>query len=154
MIQRLFWLSMLIAIVAARDAAAAPKKSSKVRVLLWSEQTEPRNVYPAGISGALADYLGKQPGFEATTADLSQPEAGLPEEKLAETDVLVWWGHVKHGQVPDPIVERVVRHIRERGMGFVGLHSAHWSKPLKKALGATGSWKDYRNQGQPEQLWL
>jgi trehalose utilization protein len=150
-------LSLLAAagLLAVNAADAAPKKqSSRLRVLCWSEQTEPREIYPAGISGALADHLNKQKEFEATTAQLSDPEAGLSEETLMKTDVLIWFGHRKHNEVPDEIVQRVVRHIRERGLGFIALHSAHFSKPLKAALQATGAWSSYRNWGQSEQVWV
>jgi trehalose utilization protein len=134
--------------------AAAQKKASKLRVLLWSEQTEPREVYPTGISGALAEHLNKQKEFDAKTAQLSDPEAGLSEATLADTDVLIWFGHRKHNEVPDEIVQRVVRHIRERGLGFIALHSAHFSKPLKVALQATGSWSSYHNRGWAEEVWV
>ncbi len=138
----------------AASAPAKAKTANKVRVLLWSEQTEPRELYPTGISGALAEHLNQQKGFEAKTAQLTDAESGLPEAALAQTDVLVWFGHKKHGEVPDEIVDRVVKHIRERGMGFVGLHSTHFSKVLKKALGATGAWSSYKKLGQPEQMWV
>jgi len=133
---------------------AASKKPPKLRVLLWSERTEPVEIYPTGINGALADYLNKQDGIEAKTAQLSDPEAGLGEAALANADVLIWFGHKKHKDVPDEIVERVVRHIRERGLGFIALHSAHYSKPLKVALQASGSWSDYQNRGWAEQVWV
>jgi trehalose utilization protein len=150
---RLFVFAAVL-LLALTVNVASQKGSPKLRVLLWSEQTEPRNVYPAGISGALADHLNKQEGVEAKTAQLSEPEAGLSEAVLAQTDVLIWFGHRKHREVPDEIVQRLVRHIRERGMGFIGLHSAHFSKPLKVALSASGSWSSYVNHGQPEQLWV
>jgi trehalose utilization protein len=41
--------------------------------------------------------------------------------------VLVWWGHAAHGKVEDAVVERVLSRIWE-GMGFIALHSAHYSK--------------------------
>jgi trehalose utilization protein/mannose-6-phosphate isomerase-like protein (cupin superfamily) len=137
----------------ADKPAAKGKAGKKVRVLLWSEQTEPRDLYPTGISGALANHLSKLPAFEARTAQLSDPDAGITDAVLEATDVLVWWGHLKHGAVPDAVVEMIVRHIRERGMGFIGLHSAHYSKALKAALRATGSWSSYKNFGWEEKLW-
>lgn len=146
----LIFVMMLLAV----GVSAKPGNAAKVRVLLWSEQTEPREVYPKGISGALADYLNKQKEFEAKTAQLSDPGAGLSDEVLNNTDVLIWFGHKKHNDVPDEIVNRVVKHIRERGMGFIALHSSHFSKVLKVALNATGSWSSYVNFGKPEQVWL
>ena len=129
-------------------------ESPKLRVLLWSELTEPRDVYPIGINGALAEHLNPQPEFEAMTAQISEPEAGLSEAALARADVLIWFGHKKHADVPDDIVQRVVRYIRERGLGFIGLHSAHYSKPFQAALQATGSWSSYQNRGWEEKVWV
>ena len=41
------------------------------------------------------------------TATLQEPEHGLTDERLAPTDVLLWWGHAAHGEVEDAVVERV-----------------------------------------------
>jgi hypothetical protein len=49
-----FILCVLLLAVSG-SAMAAP---TKIRVLLWSEQTEPRDVYPKGINGALAMLTG------------------------------------------------------------------------------------------------
>jgi trehalose utilization protein len=145
------FLICVLLLGAAGTSAAAPKK---IRVLLWSEQTEPRDVYPSGINGALAEYLRQFPDIEVKTAGLADPGAGLDESVLAQTDVLIWFDHRKRGAVPDEAVARIVNHVRERGMGFIGLHSAHHSKPLKKLLDATGSWGSYVDHGKPEQMWI
>lgn len=150
-------LCVLLLLTAGSNMTAANspmKTSKKIRVLLWSEQTEPRDVYPTGISGALASHLNKLPNLEARTATLTDAEAGLSDATLADTDVLIWFGHRKHDQVPEAAVDRVVRHVRERGMGFIGLHSTHFAKPLKKILNASGAWSSYVNHGQPEQMWV
>ena len=60
-------------------------------------------------------------------ATLDEPEHGLTEAVLAETDVLTWWGHVAHGEVADEVVDRVQRRVLE-GMGLVVLHSGHFSR--------------------------
>jgi len=72
--------------------------------------------------------------------DLDQ---GLSEEVLASTDVLIYWAHCAHDQIEDANVARLAEHIRN-GMGFIGLHSAHFSKILRSILGTsmTLSWKD------------
>jgi trehalose utilization protein len=147
-------LALASVLVVSPTDAATEKQSPKLRVLLWSDRTEAANVYPTGINGALAEHLNKQEGIEAKTAQLADPEAGLSEASLANTEVLIWFGHARHNDVPDEMVRRVVRHIRERGMGFVALHSAHHSKPLKATLKATGNWSSYHNQGKPEQIWV
>ena len=51
----------------------------------------------------------------------------MPDEILANTDVLTWWGHKAHEQVQDAVVLRVVRRVWE-GMGLIVLHSGHYSK--------------------------
>ncbi len=143
-----------LAVILLLTSAALAQKSNKVRALCWSEQTEPREIYHTGISGALADHLNKQKGIAAKTSQLADADSGLSEELLKNTDVLIWFGHRKHNDVSDEVVKRVVKHIRERGMGFIALHSAHFSKPLKVALQATGSWSSYVNFAKPEQVWV
>ena len=109
-----------------------------IRVLVWSEFSEPKSAYPKGIHGEIASYLSTMPGIAPSTAQLSDPEQGLSAAALAETDVLVWFGHVHHGDVSDESVKRIVRRVREEGMGFVPLHSSHMSKPLAALMGKDG----------------
>ena len=68
-------------------------------------------MYPDGIHGAIAEGLAEQLGDACgvRTATLDDPEHGLTEEVLAETDVLIWWGHAAHDEVADEVVERVHR---------------------------------------------
>jgi trehalose utilization protein len=148
---RIAFMLCALLLAAIGNVSASPKK---IRVLLWSEQTEPRNIYPNGISGALADYLNKQSEFEAKTATLDDPDNGVSESVLGQTDVVIWFGHKKHAQVPDVAVDRIDKHVKERGMGFIALHSSHYSKALKKLLNAAGSWSSYVNHGKPEQMWI
>ena len=53
------------------------------------------------------------------TATLDEPEHGLTDAVLAGTDVLLWWGHMAHGEVRDEIVAKVHARVLD-GMGFVG----------------------------------
>ena len=83
-----------------------------IRVTVWNEfhheKTEEnvKAVYPNGIHQAIADFLGKEDDIEVRTATLDDEQCGLTEEVLKNTDVLMWWGHMRHGDVPDEIVER------------------------------------------------
>jgi trehalose utilization protein len=124
----------------------------RIRVLAWSELSEPKRVYPNGISGALAEHLGGLPDMEVRTASIDETDQGVSESALAQTDVLLWFGHVKHGQVAQASVDRVVRAVKERGMGFLPLHSSHYSKPLKQLTGTSGSWRDYVENGKPARI--
>jgi len=123
-------------------AMAAPPR----RVVVWSEGTAPKDVYPKDINGAVAEGLKSLKGWEVITASIDDPDQGVPEKLLAKTDVLLWWGHARHGEVKDETVDRVVRHVKERGMGFIPLHSAHWSKPFQKLMGTSCSWDGGYNE--------
>lgn len=133
-----------------------------VRVTVWNEGVhEARQhpewigeIYPDGMHGAIAAGITEHLGDRAVvrTATLaSEPDHGLTEEVLAGTDVLLWWGHAAHEQVDDEVVARVHRHVLG-GMGFVGLHSAHYSKIFTRLLGTTCSLA-WRNEGERELVW-
>ncbi len=84
-----------------------------IRTVVWGENVHEREnaivrgIYPDGMHSTIAAALNTDNEIEATTATLQEPEHGLSVERLAETDVLVWWGHKAHGEVSDEIVERV-----------------------------------------------
>ncbi len=127
-----------------------------INVTVWNEDSvastskEVLAVYPQGINGAIADFLKKNENFNVRTANLDEPECGLPDEVLENTDVLLWWGHCKHHKVPDELVKRVHNRVL-RGMGIIFLHSAHFSHPFQSLMGTTCSlkWRD----GDRERLW-
>jgi trehalose utilization protein len=121
-------------------AADGPKRT----VVVWSEGTAPKKIYPNDINGAIADGLKKSlEGWDVVIANLSDPEQGLSDELLNKTDVLIWWGHQKHGQVKDALVDKIVKRVKEDGMGFISLHSSHFAKPNRKLMGTACSWKYY-----------
>lgn len=93
-----------------------------------------RDLYPNGMHSAIADALNVDPAIEASWVTLQMPEHGLTVEKLAATDVLVWWGHAAHGEVKDEVVERIAKRVWE-GMGLLVLHSGHFSKIFKRLMG-------------------
>jgi trehalose utilization protein len=129
-----------------------------VRVTVWGEnvheQKNPivREIYPEGMHQCIAAALREDDLLKVRTATLEQPEHGLTESVLEETDVLVWWGHAAHGQVQDEIVERVLSRIWE-GMGLIALHSAHYSKIFKRLMGTSCS-LTWREAGERERLWV
>jgi trehalose utilization protein len=59
-------------------------------------------VYPDGIHAVLAHAI-RERGHDVRTATLDEPEHGLDEATLADTDVLVWWGHRAHDEVRDEV---------------------------------------------------
>ncbi|SEP57072.1 Trehalose utilization protein [Loktanella sp. DSM 29012] len=129
-----------------------------IRVTVWNENVhETHNkivgdLYPDGIHGAIADALNKADGIAATTATLQEPEHGLTQERLDNTDVLIWWGHAAHGDVDDAVVARVTEAVWS-GMGFIALHSAHFAKPFKRLMGSACN-LTWREAGERERLWV
>lgn len=129
-----------------------------IRVTVWGENVHEKKsaavqkVYPTGMHTTIADFLNRDPELTAVTATLDQPEHGLTEERLAQTDVLTWWGHAAHGSVEDKIVDRVQRRVLE-GMGLIVLHSGHYAKIFKRLLGTTCS-LSWREAGEKERLWV
>ena len=111
-----------------------------IRATVWGENVHEQTsklvaeIYPDGMHTQIARLLSEDKGIVATTVTLQQPEHGLTEAKLDETDVLVWWGHAAHQQVADAVVERVAKKVWE-GMGLVVLHSGHFSKIFKRLMG-------------------
>jgi trehalose utilization protein len=133
--------------------------SEVTRVTVWNEFRhekidggDPQKVYPKGMHNAIADYLKKQTGFEVRTATLDEPEHGLTQEVLENTDVLTWWGHAAHNEVKDEIVDRVKKRVLD-GMGLIVLHSGHFSKIFKKLMGTSCDLK-WREAGEKERLWV
>lgn len=129
-----------------------------IRVTVWGENVhEHKNkvvaqVYPDTMHGTIAAALNKVGGITASTVTLQDPDHGLTPAKLAETDVLIWWGHAAHGDVEDRIVDRVCDAVWG-GMGIIFLHSAHFSKPFKRLMGAPCN-LTWREAGERERLWV
>lgn len=130
-----------------------------LRIIVWGENVhEHKNpavaaIYPEGMHTTIAAGIRQLlPTAEVGTATLQEPEHGLAETRLAATDVLVWWGHMAHGQVDDAIVARVQKRVLE-GMGLIVLHSGHYSKIFKRLLGTTCS-LIWREAGEKERLWV
>jgi trehalose utilization protein len=133
----------LSAMAKAQEAKPAPAGGKKV-VVVWSECTAPKNIYPKDINGSIAEGLASLPGWEVVTANIEQPAQGLPDELLNRCDVLMWWGHQRHGQVKDDLVAKIVKRVRQDGMGFISLHSSHFAKPNKALMGTPCSWGAYK----------
>lgn len=126
-----------------------------IRVTVWNEylhddptfehcSEEAIKQHPNGLHETIADIvreLGDE--VEVRTAQMKQPENGLTDEVLENTDVMIWWGHMGHQFVADEVVEKVYKRIMN-GMGLIVLHSGHYSKIFRKLNGTTCSlkWRD------------
>lgn len=133
-----------------------------IRIAIYNEYTwsqlQPlgRKAYAEGLHKEIAsifdgsNYVGIK--FLSTLKDLlDKTENNITEENLKAVDVLFWWGHNDHESVPDEVVDAVVKRVHE-GMGIIFLHSAHYSKVIKKLLGTPCSltWREY---GEAERIW-
>lgn len=130
-------------IAAAAILAATVTQGAPLRVVIWSEGTAPDKVYPNDINGAVAEALKPLTNVVTILANINQPDQGVSEELLAKTDVLIWWGHKKHGEVTDETTARIVKRVKEGGMGFIPLHSSHFAKPNKAVMGTACTWGAY-----------
>ena len=132
--------------------------TSLPRVTIWNEfrhekeHAEVAKVYPDGIHEAIARPLRAE-GLAVRTATLDQPEHGLTNEVLAQTDVLIWWGHMAHDEVQDDIVDRVQQRVLADGMGLIVLHSGHFSKIFKRLMGTSCN-LIWREAGEKERIWV
>jgi trehalose utilization protein len=130
-----------------------------LNITIWNEYRHERHneqvagIYPRGIHNAIGDYLLEAENVEVTTATLDEPEHGLTDEVLARTDVLLWWGHLAHGEVRDDIVEKVRDRVLD-GMGLIVLHSGHASKIFERLLGTKTGTLKWRDDGERERVWV
>ena len=118
----------LISLLALPMTAADP-----INVLVWDER-QPRQAqaYENFLGNEIAAYLGTLPDMTVVSVGQDDPGHGLGT--LDEQDVLVWWGHVRQGEIPDEVGQRIVERVRSGKLALVALHSAHWSVPFMEAM--------------------
>ena len=132
--------------------------ADQIRVMVWNEFLHEQNnefvkkLYPDGMHAVIAESLGKHPDLTVKTAVLEEPDHGLTDEVLADTDVLMWWGHMAHGKVEDKVVDRVQARVLG-GMGLVVIHSGHNSKIFGRLMGTSCS-LCWREAAERERLWV
>lgn len=110
-------------------------KKVALNVLVWDEQQDAqKKAYSNFLGNHIAEYLGKQPDLEVRSASIKDPEQGLADGNLEWADAVVWWGHVRHKDVHDTKVEKLVRRVLDGKCGFVPVHSSHYAKPFKAVM--------------------
>ncbi|NQD64906.1 trehalose utilization protein ThuA [Bacillus haikouensis] len=128
-----------------------------VNITVWNENRHEqksekvREVYPDGIHGTIASFLGEE-SFNVRTATLDEEQHGLTDDVLKSTDVLLWWGHIAHEEVSDEVVEKVKQRVLD-GMGLIVLHSGHFSKIFKELMGTSCDLK-WREADEKERIWI
>jgi len=131
--RRLFFTTSLAVFAASLIAKADDPKP--IRVVVWDErQPKQKMAYDNFLGNAIADYLKKQPGLEVKSVSIDDPEQGLSKETLDNTDVLIWWGHVRHGEIKPETAKMLISRVKEGKLKLISLHSAHWSMPFKEAM--------------------
>ena len=128
-----------------------------MNVLVWNENRHEKSnetvasIYPTGIHGTIKQFLEEE-NIQVETATLDEENHGITKERLKNTDVLLWWGHLAHHEVSDEVVELIHQRVLE-GMGLIVLHSGHFSKIFKKLMGTSCDLK-WREVGEKERLWV
>ncbi len=118
-------------------AASAAVQAAPIRVLVWDEQQPAQQqVYTNFLGNHIAAHLRQNSNLEVRSSNLNQPNAGITERMLDETDVLIWWSHIRPDDVPDAMAESIVQRVKAGRLALVALHSAHWSAPFRTAMEA------------------
>ncbi len=113
--------------------SAGPAK--KIRVLVWDErQPEALKAYGDYLGNSLAVELRKNTGLEVTSVALDDTGQGIASDTLRNTDVLIWWGHLRHDEVSVEKSKEIAELIKAGKLAYIGLHSAHWSNPFVEAM--------------------
>ena len=130
-----------------------------IRVLVWNEFMHEKDpsckaseIYPDGIHGCIAEFLGKEEDIVVETATLDDENCGITRERLKNTDIIIWWGHCGHHKVPDSVAALVQEEVLN-GMGAIFLHSAHKSKPFMRLMGTSCS-LTWRESDDMERIWV
>ena len=128
-----------------------------VRVTIWNENRHEQSnehvqkLYPKGIHGAIADLLAQDEAIVTQTATLDEPEHGLSEEVLDNTDVLF-------GGVIAPTGKFKMKLSTESNSAYSAVwdwwccHSGHYAKIFKRLMGTNCSFK-WREEAERERLW-
>ena len=110
--------------------------ANPIRVVVWDEQqASQKQAYTNFLGETIANYLSKQPGITAKSVGLNDPDQGLSATTLDNCDVLIWWGHQRHGEVKGEHVHDVVKRVTDGKLNLIALHSAHWSKVFIDLMG-------------------
>ncbi len=140
------------AIAGRAEGGIARAASPSVRVRVWSEGSAPRSVYPGDIDGAIGDALRRVKGLEVEQARLGDPDSGLSERQLDATDVLIWWGRLRHDDLRDDRARAIADRVRAGRLGFVALHASCGGQPFGLLMGSPCEPDGWRDDGRAERV--
>ena len=106
-----------------------------IKVTVWDER-QPTQIqaYDNFLGNEIAAYLKTRPGLKVRSAGLDDPDQGVSDVTLADTDVLIWWGHVRHGEISTSTARKIVDRVKAGTLAYIPLHSAHWAEPFMQAM--------------------
>ena len=111
--------------------------AADIRVVVWDEQ-QPRQkaAYENFLGNAIANHLKTKPGLKVRSVRQNDPNKGIGADVLGNCDVLIWWGHVRQGQITPTDCKPIIDRIQAGELAFLPLHSAHWATPFMEAMNA------------------
>mgnify|MGYP001637638159 FL=1 len=109
-------------------------------------------MHPHGLHETLKELFSAAGKVTAIWQEDGDGCARFTDEVLSSTDLLVWWGHCLHHEVPDALAEKIAARV-QGGMGAIFLHSAHMSKPFRRLMGTSCTLK-WREVNERERLWI
>ena len=123
------------AVLVAGQAAPVPARANPrptvaapIRVVVWDErQPAQKEAYDDFLGNQIAAHLRKEPGVLVKSVGLDDPGQGVTDAVLGDAQVLIWWGHVRHGEVKPEVGVKIAARIKAGTLSLIALHSAHWS---------------------------
>ena len=108
---------------------------SDLGVLVWDErQPRQQEAYANFLGNAIAAHLRAQGGMAVQSVGLDDPDQGLSDAALEASQVLIWWGHVRHREVSAETGRRILDRVIAGRLSLIVLHSAHWATPFVAAM--------------------
>jgi trehalose utilization protein len=115
--------------------SAQPPGRRPIKVVVWDErQPAQKQAYTNFLGNQIAEHLGGQADISVRSVGIDDPGQGLAGGVLDDCQVLIWWGHVRNGEIAPEIGQSIVRKIKEGKLSLIALHSAHWSTPFVEAM--------------------
>jgi trehalose utilization protein len=110
--------------------------AADIRVVVWDErQPEQKQAYSNFVGNEIAAHLKKLPGIAVVkSVGLDDPEHGIGGNLLEQCDVLIWWGHIRQGEIPVEFGKAVVERIKAGKLSLIALHASHWAVPFMEAM--------------------
>jgi trehalose utilization protein len=133
--RREFLKTSSVPVVVALSPCSSSAEAPTVRVVVWDEQQPAqKEVYSNFLGNEFAAHLKRQPDISVESVCLNDPGQGLAGGVLDRCDVLIWWGHVRNGEIKPEVGQSIVKRIKAGTLSLIALHSAHWSTPFVEAM--------------------